>query len=1120
MSIIGIALLVMLQQLTLSYRETGGSQNRVFAYQRAMAMLAELQAGVERGTIPDTMALEALADFGVPNPVLTTVQREGSPLPPDHPMSGNIARDHGWAYDRLLEFDIVPGQSHLRFVRIRVMHRDPRGARETLATLTSMLTVPARAYPPVQVHDVYVLALAECPSLWQPMATLRQTLEDARAALRTSCQNLDLRLRWITKLGYGRDQTYIPYVNTTTSASAAMPWAYVYPGRLDAAGASLYMADLFAGRIRTETGIRNGYDADRNRWPCAVADQWNHCLRWPEAKALFDQRAAAGLEHPDEPPLQILLEEMHRDPERFRGAMFLNAHGQALPMPPLRNYADAAKEPVGMPLVRAVTHAALLRPMRDPDGDGNHADTQDAEFRVYAYKTDPASGAAVLGAPITLEIVGRDLSQNVNGYGPGPKTLDLRCLQGGVNLVTGGTWGADREYRSFDASTPGTAADPGQPYRMWYECWYAGGSTWLRLHNTPLTAATCDGKGLPASERLYGLEYIPSPVNAGGTFATDLESSGFRPKNTARWRIRVPRRVFEAGFPGGPWSNTDTVVTVRTRLGTDPASGTVWPIAHEPNNLSVTHAWWARMPQAVPLTERFQLLGDPRHCPYADLAVGGTSFPHGYGWTFDDLREGSVDARPKWPCFDPARLAEGFGEGFAGDAARMLSLWREALQDCGAVFTNLGGATANVLVQGGEIALPQDDLGQPWRGVTVHGALYGITGTVLVDSISPPGAAAPGPGPGGPAPRVGQVILRQGGASTFWVKEWLGELYPDDLAGLWYASGNLGAGNSSGQLAREARNTASLAGLPAGTSFRWRCGSVLGLGGGTALLECGQSGASFTHRVVPGGPKADLQPGLAELAAATGIQLPSRPPTETPLRLDDWPAHAPLPHFGFTDSYPRSTAYPLETLYARANHEEGALAVQLLDPTGARTALFALLGLTPGDATAHADLARAGLLCGVRTFHLGGLLAGFHHVRQLPRLELTHPAESDSYKSPAQILLKWKTPWLRFDGRPYAATYPDGFSETEGRNEYVLLASRDRGTTWTHALTGQAAEPGRKPADPGLRLADAGPGDESYILSTPPAAFPEGEYLLRVECWNTGRVLHPSWHQVRIHVLR
>src|SRR5689334_5153478 len=85
-AIVAIGLMVMLQHLSISYREEDHSERRAFAYQKAASILQEIQNGISQGQIKTASDLYMLADQGE-NPVLTTrCDAEGLTLPPDHAM--------------------------------------------------------------------------------------------------------------------------------------------------------------------------------------------------------------------------------------------------------------------------------------------------------------------------------------------------------------------------------------------------------------------------------------------------------------------------------------------------------------------------------------------------------------------------------------------------------------------------------------------------------------------------------------------------------------------------------------------------------------------------------------------------------------------------------------------------------------------------------------------------------------------------------------------------------------------------------------------------------------------------------------------------------------------------
>ncbi len=105
------------------------------------------------------------------------------------------------------------------------------------------------------------------------------------------------------------------------------------------------------------------------------------------------------------------------------------------------------------------------------------------------------------------------------------------------------------------------------------------------------------------------------------------------------------------------------MLTVRTRYlrATCPAvgwtSGQAFPAAIDPENLSETYTWWADSSDDVPMTERSQFLGDPRHNPYKDLLEGDPDFPAGYNPYFESLTQQARTPLQTSPDSMPARLA-------------------------------------------------------------------------------------------------------------------------------------------------------------------------------------------------------------------------------------------------------------------------------------------------------------------------------------------------------------------------------------------------------------------------------------------------------------------------------
>lgn len=1220
MAIVGVATLVQVQQVTVSLHQHQVDLDTQFAFHKASGMLAELQASVDQGTISTLDDLEAVADT-VPNPFLVT----RSVPTPDHVMSGNTTlADGSWRWSRDIDVEPVAGLEHSRFVRIRVFQADANGHRTMAAIASGILSVTVRVEPLVQEYDVYALAIAEAPSLWQPLPTLKAQLEAVASQVSGANPNLRFRLHWITKMGYGRDPLYVPYVNESTRSDEAAPWVYWYPGKLGAgAGASaLYKAESFGGRVRTETGLWHDFDPERNPYPHAVADRFNHCMRTPEARELFALRVAAGTDKADEPPLQVLLADMHEQPERFKNAIFVNLHGDGLPFPPLRNYADAAKDPQGRPGVRVVAHPVKLHTPRvsvgtagavakliadlqaalvdyagtnaasklkealsqavgaqtkltqasprfdeaakqlreveskiDDAEDGGYdaayttnlrvrdmiADcdaVSDAmggpELKVYAYKADPASGPAVLTEPITLQIMGLDLTGNVNHVnGTLPTTLEIRRMVGGIDIASGQPSAAAAYDHFFEASglppRPGASA---APYEMRYEVGFAttpSPHTWIRLYNTPLGALFCNdpsasdaqNEGLPASERLYGLEYIPSPVE---TVGRDLDQDGMRPKNTARWRIRIPVRALPA---------QDLQLTIHTRIGTDVTTGRVWPTPNQPLNVSTTYTWWTASASAVPITERFQFLGDPRHNPYEDLCAGGASFAHGYNWWFDDLRSGSADVSSSWTCLDRARLRDGYGPGgVVDDAPRMLQVWREALQACGAVFSNPGGRLAGRLLLGGEIALPVAVPGGDAGMVPVAGALFGSSGSVQMDDVDAGGVGATMwlamTAPEGALGDSDDEMVRRSvsatvfgrpvvAASGFVAKSWLGELAPDNEGGF-VRDGNLST--SSGYVRMPRADVAKTV-LPRGTSWAYPSGSALGELGGASLLQAGGSTTAFVQGIAASGATGTLVTEIHAFSQSVGLAVAPTASARLPFTLSG-ALSTPLPQADCPSEFPAQDVRLLET-FASSDAGNGVRSgvIRVATQTSpARAAYFVPFGDTPATADEHRGLAFGSLALGLRALFVAAEPTRSDDVAPLPSVSIELPRPQEKLTKPDSTVLTWSTSFRRFDGAVYTPGYPADWQGPESSLVYVVTYRRGDETQYYYAVDGSPAEPGVWPDNALARSSDTGLGNESYIVSLPGARFPAGEYALRVDCFRKDRVLHVAHHEVYVKIER
>jgi type II secretory pathway pseudopilin PulG len=597
--IFAIAAVVLINHLSVNYSATRLQTDRVFAFTKAQSLLAEVQAYVDRGDAAAAIDLDVLDD-GVTEKWPLTISKEGGNLvAADHPLSGNVLRDSQWVWSRRITVRPFLGLNNrnVRYVTVRVSRHDTNGNAHQLAEISSVVHSVGSAFPTTQVFDLYLLAIENIPGWWVYMESIRPFFESTLADLQSRNPGLEVRTHWITKAGYGRNQWYSPLINEANASTSSIANVYYYPGLMPTGSASsyYYVPGAMSARMSYDGTQQHGYDADTNPYPYALADWFNHTMRYPQERALHDKRVAAAaarrvavetarrnstplpaaMDDPsEEPTLRLLLEDMCTDPNKYRRALLVNLHGELLPMPSLRNYSDAAKDPENLPEVRVVTHPEELRTQRTATA------IDDVHLRVYAYVTSPDhfTGSTVMpdSRPIALKIKNVDLSNGFGGLIPG---VEIRRLAGGVAV------GGDNRYYGFASTTTGrlgiapTKQTAVYANEMCYTVQYVDpGSgqekyTLIKLYRTPVVAPAVAGKGVGTStrSRLYGLEYIPSCCEAAGDFSRDLSYSADVPKNTARWRIKVPGTVFGQNrfvSPSGTYHNpsANVVLTVQTSI--------------------------------------------------------------------------------------------------------------------------------------------------------------------------------------------------------------------------------------------------------------------------------------------------------------------------------------------------------------------------------------------------------------------------------------------------------------------------------------------------------------------------------------------------------------------------
>ncbi|MHC5063375.1 MAG: type IV pilus modification PilV family protein [Planctomycetota bacterium] len=1150
------AAMVLGNHVTINYSSTQQQRDKVFAFTKAQALLSEIHTFVDSGNVED------------------------------HPLSGNLSRNSQWQWSRRITvrpFASINNRT-VRYVTARIFKRDGAGVEQEMASLSSVVNSLGSAFPATQVFDVYLLAIENIPGWWVYMEAIIPFVESAITDLENRNPGLSMRTHWITKSGYGRNMAYRPYTNDVDDSVQHMPEVYFYPGKMPAGSASTYyyVPDLFKSRIMIDGVENNGYDATLNPYPYALADFFNHNMRYPRAKAFHDARMLevqnrkaaiqaaeiAGMAPPpelddmsEEPTWRLLLEDMNTNPAQYRHALLVNLHGELLPMPSLRNYSDAAKDPINLPHVRVVTHPEELRTERPRDGSEPPlpfgADTS-AVFRVYAYTNNMAwtnsgivpnpsgvaghEGRMPLQKPIALQFMDVNLTDEDTPVG-------ATDLDHGVTLeaLVGGVGGLN--YQPFNNAT--TTPDA---HRMWYQAMFVDPGpgeqkyTLIVLYNTPIIAPRLDnGADTPGlwnnlRSRLYNLEYNPGPCQ-GNDFdpsavdpSLDLFSNGDGPKNTARWRITIPEDIWKEQrfvdqatppnyFDPRDTSERDRVLTVRTRIW-DPApldqngntafwvetgtmpGGTETRIV-QPDNLSETYTWWADSANDVPMTERAQFQGDPRHNPYQDLLSGDPDFPEGYNWFHDSLTYNAQNALADFPGI--VRAYDRWGFAMRQDVPRFFELLRNGLVNSRAIWTTLTGYSYYYMGHGNEIG---------------YDSANGYPSSIPV-SLFPWGY---GPGSTGTRNNITwyRTYIRQavGGGQYWWGKPWLGELYPDWIYASDFGSvsgdmvrGNLRAGNISSTFWRyqdyashyftdnKAWGTAMFPGIQRTSTA-----------GTVSMFNNGTTAGHFNHHFADG-QTGDLVGSGQDLSDNYGFPLPGTTDISRPFSVNttgNLPFEFSLPPY----STNRFTANIARTFYDHQTGYTGSGLVELLNTAASDSAYVVVNGIAQTTTTGSSFIAKYCLLTLFQSFFEAGDAGMTFRIQQPVRVEITGPTEITELLDPTTIDIQFQTSWLRWDNQPYTSSTPVGFTENEAEIDYVVMYSRDVGETWQYMQDDSPAEIGLRPTNPAYLVADTGVGDETFVWPVPALNFPEGSYLIRVEAYRQNQALHYSQHMTKIYIER
>lgn len=1088
-------------------KQTESIDDKTFASQKVMQMLDELRGLVSSSNF-SIGTLDSYNQGGVEN--VLTIKRTEANYDPLNPLSGNRQnppKDNSkWRYYRTIA--IIPAKNDplARICKVRVLLSETNEVLAESITVLRSIQQPLRC---VQVLDAYVFGIDNLPSMSLFTKTTPNTMlggawnNSLKPIITSANPGLSIRDFWITRSAYGRDPHYSPMVNVSTSSDQLIPHmstVYLYPGmvagrnngaKVRYIGMDWYVLwDRYIDYDRQLVARGGGIDTVPRDYGSSVADQYNHAVRYPEELAFAKSKGGYTLRY--------LLEELHANPQKYKNALLVNMNGEMMSMPPMRNYSDAAKEPFASPGYRVVVHPEQLA----------YASVSDnVKLRLYSYivpdpgKTLDADYAQNLSTEATILIKGVQVASQISVQKVVGDALTPYAIQSAV-------FGASADY--IADHVPGSTAGTWDTRIVIF-------ATPLR-HPEHIPSNSSPRSGLPSNARLYDLEYIPAMVGTPATAPSipaagawnnldtgHSSSSNNMPKNTARWIVTIAGGALPAGQ-----------YTVETRMGK--YNSLTGKAQNMPTNLSKTYFWLAMSP---PETEKYQFIGDPRHMPYADVKRD-----HGYNWYFGDNIDPSL-----YPGFDKAQ-GKLWANRINVDLPRYFQILREGIMKSGAIFMNASGPIAfNYVGLGGEIGWGLDQsFGNSikinlaaWRpgALNTTGFVDELTDTVDHNTNTDDDDALD-------LKSLDEERLRliARDNDSWYGRYWLGELYPDSVASVWFSSGNLPVGPGNFYRAKYGALTA----IPNSHRQAWLRGAPSFFNG----FGNGSSSSYFGQEYYPGPPDCDNGPcGMStimplgsvmqrdfNLSLATSLQ------GKRPYRLDHANVSNRYKPSEWDDpvySGQRTVLSELESYYApNGLATDSSLGFIRMWRNPSEVGNVVINGIT-NSFSQNTQLGVDTMAAAIRGFlSAGAPSVAEDPVAPIPHITINQPSTTLEFVNPSYIGIDWITQWFRWDGEPYTSAYPKDYVSSVPV-KYLVKYSLDNGSTWRFIQD-----------LPSAPLTVTGSyGNDAKALQSPyqwdvsnASAFPRGTYWIRIEAYRfpspTSKIPYPhyTFNQRKISVLR
>lgn len=1199
-SILVTVLLGMGLYQTATMRMNQDHRDRAFAVQKATQMMEEIIALQQQKTELTPQDVAAFADGPARyNYMLTTASTVKNP---QDSLSGNPIQGAGYRYVRQIVVTPLESDDNSSQVTVAVFLADttsnnpsPKPNSRALSVVTDVIRAVPPETVPTDVYDIFLVAPANVLNFWSDPETMRDAINAAVTTLEGANAGLEFRLHWVTRLGSGRDIFYSPLENTS-SRSALAADAYVYPGPRNTTdtlpspavpGSSFcFDSNLFSnhklqvsGQITKGASVqdpvestawwstRGGMGLPPNVAPIYVndsnfawADAFNNALRYPE-EYLKWAKAGSNL---DDIPLDLLLEMLAEG--KLKNAIVVNCAGSMLPMPPVRNYSDAARVPgdtnnglddlknywgvdvqsastvVDGRRARLVTHPLDLHVGVASGVSYSTADTVDLGVFPYLSSNAGVDLAASDGGSDNPFHKARIVLRNIKPYLYPWYTKDNNPEhQVEIDMLTDDyDRGNSPPYKDLppyrwvrvwpkDTGSPDLGM-PNDPYTQNFISQPNYEGTWIGKANGQYLDGDPQWVGPNQNDLVIQLKNFPychKPVTYNGTtygMDTNVLLDGFNyfpdpalpdlshawsagaPRNTARMRI-----LFKLNSGTGDSAKPFTITTTIGDCDKDKVD-----LNEEPNR-SDTYVWVGN--DQVPQIEKYQYQGDPRENPYKDVRAAG-----GYNHYFGNFTSSAYGpATPAGANFANTQAGWGSsGHKAAVDVPALMELWRQALLQGNAVFVNAQGQAFSDFSLGGEFLenVPQA-LFQSGAG----------TSLALDDEIT------------------GHATLVSDG--TWWASPWLGELWPDSEWKDWLDTGTLPTANG---YKRYSYAGGSLT-LPSGfdgpqpaSSLLFDRNESLGAPGSTNDGACaflnGGAGAGQWAAILPNNGDTGSQTPTYGVNWNTIFRanLAASYLGEFPFFIDSTAASAKTPdwgsgRFGQTGLewgifYDGSTVAPGGYYQDAAAGSTGqAIApIVMKQPATLPTHVgYLVLNTTdpnndPSDTAALQELSRMTLSEGVQ-----GLLdmadpkfadnmtskPTSEVIRLQPLVSESTPV-AKSTMTGGSAVVTWSTDWKRWDSHYYSTGYTDAaYSALHPPEVFNLKYSEDSGQTWKFINDGKPATAGL--FDPTEAVNQSSPG-VTYVAG-PPESFSlvwhypndHGHSLvLRIECYRD----KTGYHQV------